>query len=145
MPADIRLEMEMLLGEVSGLDVLSSSGPPLPLSCPECGGLLWGIVDGRVQRFRCHTGHSYGVDSLLAAQRGQIEQALWAAIKGLEQRSQVLSNLASDQSLRRRPATAGNFELESRRLRAHAQTLRDVLLASIGNGRREEPVGPSQE
>jgi two-component system chemotaxis response regulator CheB len=134
-PRDITLEHEMLLGETSGLSVLSSAGAPLPLSCPECGGPLWGIRDGRLQRFRCHTGHTYGLDSLLSDQGQQIERALWAAIKALEQRAQLLSDLARDRTTERRPLLASNFEQEAARLRLHVQTLRDVLVASFGDTR----------
>jgi two-component system chemotaxis response regulator CheB len=134
-PADVKLEMDMLLGDVAGLDVLPKMSAPLPMTCPECGGPLWGISEGRFQRFRCHTGHTYGVDSLLSAQGIQIEQALWAAIKGLEQRGQVLLNLAKEEGVRRRALTASNFEAEGARLRQHAQTLRDVLVASFRDTR----------
>jgi len=29
------------------------AGKPLPFSCPECGGVLWELQDGELQRFRC--------------------------------------------------------------------------------------------
>jgi two-component system chemotaxis response regulator CheB len=134
-PPDVALEMDMLLGEVAGLDVLPKMAAPLALTCPECGGPLWGIAEGRLQRFRCHTGHTFGLDSLLSAQGHQIEQALWAAIKGLEQRSQMMRNLAREEGVRRRGLTAGNFEAEGARLRQHAQTLRDVMVASFRDTR----------
>jgi two-component system, chemotaxis family, protein-glutamate methylesterase/glutaminase len=139
-PADVTLELEMLLGEVAAIEALSSRGAPVPVSCPECGGPLWSLRDGRLQRYRCHTGHTYGVEGLLSAQNLQIEQALWAAIKGLDQRSQVLLNLSRDESMRRRPAAAKNFETEAAQIRAHAQTLRDVLVASFREPRRDEVI-----
>jgi two-component system chemotaxis response regulator CheB len=135
-PSDVQVELEMLLGETPGLEVMSKEAAPLPLSCPECGGPLWGIRDGRLQRFRCHTGHTYGVDSLFSAQGQQIESALWAAIKGLEQRVRMLNDLAEDQASRQRRVSANNFEEEASRLRAHVQTLRDVLVASYRDTRR---------
>jgi two-component system, chemotaxis family, protein-glutamate methylesterase/glutaminase len=153
-PPDVKLELEMLLGEVPAIDVLSQQGPPLPVSCPECGGPLWGLREGRLQRYRCHTGHTYGVDSLLSGQGRQIEQALWAAIKGLEQRAQVLLSLSRDEVLQRRVRAAQTFEAEAAQLRHHAQTLRDVLIASfrdmrvvVGGGASppEEPSRDSDE
>jgi two-component system, chemotaxis family, protein-glutamate methylesterase/glutaminase len=137
-PDDVKLEMDMLLGDVSALEVLSQQGPPLPLSCPECGGPLWSLRDGRLQRYRCHTGHVYGIDSLLSGQGNQIEQALWAAIKGLEQRSQMLANLSKDEVVRRRPTSGGLFEREAAQLRKHALTLREVLVASFRDTRSME-------
>jgi two-component system chemotaxis response regulator CheB len=133
---DVQLEHEMLLGEVSALEVMAKEGAPLPLSCPECGGPLWGIQDGRLQRFRCHTGHTFGIDSLLSEQGQQIERALWAAIKGLEQRARMLKGLAADQAFKRRRIAASGLEQEASRLREHVQTLRDVLVASYHDTHR---------
>jgi two-component system chemotaxis response regulator CheB len=130
-PPDVELEVQMLLGEVSGLDVLGEQGPPAPVSCPECGGPLWGVGEGASQRYRCHTGHAFGVASLLGAQGMQIEQALWAAIKGLEERAQVLQRLARDDSRTGRGSAAQRFGGEAARLRVHATTLRDVLLTNV--------------
>src|SRR5262249_9314432 len=121
-PREVQLEVQMLLDQVPGLEVLGESAPPLALSCPECGGPVWGIKDGRLQRFRCHTGHAFGVDSLLASQNRQIEQAMWAAIKGLEQRSKVLQNLAREETTRGRGAGARGFGEEAKRLVEHAHT-----------------------
>jgi two-component system chemotaxis response regulator CheB len=134
-PRDIQLEVDMLLGESFGLQALSERGPPLPLNCPECGGPLWGISDGRLKRFRCHTGHAYGMDSLLSAQETDIEQALWAAIKGLEQRSQVLLNLARDERAQGRVRALDRFTEEAGRLRQHSQTLREVLVGTSSKPR----------
>jgi two-component system, chemotaxis family, protein-glutamate methylesterase/glutaminase len=132
-PPDVRLELDMLLGNITAIEVLSKEGALVPTSCPECGGPLWGLQDGRLQRFRCHTGHAYGVDSLLSGQGRQIERALWAAIKGLEQRAQMLLNLSRDETVRRRPRAAQNLEVEAEQLRRHTETLRDVLTASLRN------------
>lgn len=129
-PEDIQLERRMMLGEVDSLEALSQRGPPVPMSCPECGGPLWALFDGRLARFRCHTGHAYTAESLLSAQAQQVEQALWAAIKGLEQRGQMLTNFAREEGSRFRATIKQRYEEEASQLRAHAQTLRDVLMAS---------------
>jgi two-component system, chemotaxis family, protein-glutamate methylesterase/glutaminase len=131
-PDDLQLEMRMLLGEVSGLTELSKVAPPAALSCPECGGPLWALMDGRLTRYRCHTGHVYSQESFLSAQSRQIERALWAAIKGLDQRSQMLEDLGRDERHRRYlPGSKSRFQSEAVQLREHAQVLRDVVAASF--------------
>lgn len=131
-PEDVWLELRMLRGEASGLEALADRGPPVPLTCPECSGPLWHFFDDRLDRYRCHTGHTFGNDSLLSAQGQQIEQALWAALKGLEQRSRMLADLAK----RRGPAgpALGEARLldESARLQQHAQILRNLLHRVVG-------------
>jgi len=34
-------------------------GPPSGLTCPDCGGALWQVPEGRVVRYQCHVGHQY--------------------------------------------------------------------------------------
>src|ERR1700749_2907719 len=41
-------------------------GEPSVYACPECHGTLLQLKEGGSMRFRCHTGHAYSVDSLLA-------------------------------------------------------------------------------
>ena len=64
-----------------GTDALKSgdlSMPPSRFTCPECGGALWELENGRLLRYRCHVGHGYTADSLMAAQAEKLEDALWA-------------------------------------------------------------------
>ena len=60
-------------------------GPPSPYTCPECGGTLWESQTGRLSTFNCHTGHGFTAESLLAAQNGALEEALWSALRALEE------------------------------------------------------------
>lgn len=36
------------------------------LTCPDCGGAVWENHEGDMIRFRCHTGHGYSAESMLA-------------------------------------------------------------------------------
>ena len=46
---------------------LERIGEPSSFACPECHGVLLQLKEGTRTRFRCHTGHAYSVNSLLAA------------------------------------------------------------------------------
>jgi two-component system chemotaxis response regulator CheB len=37
-------------------------------TCPECGGALWQVNEVGLIRFRCHVGHGYNGEILLAEQ-----------------------------------------------------------------------------
>ena len=65
-----------------------------PYTCPECHGTLLQLNTGGILRFRCHTGHAYSVDSLLAAVSGSIEETLWSAVRGIEERVLLLRHVA---------------------------------------------------
>src|SRR5205085_10784306 len=46
-------------------------------TCPECGGSLWQVDEEKMMRFRCHVGHLYHGETLLAEQGEILEAALW--------------------------------------------------------------------
>jgi len=63
-------------------------------TCPECDGVLLAIKEGGIERYRCHTGHAFSTDSLLAAITKGIEESLWSAIRQIEERVLLLRHLA---------------------------------------------------
>jgi two-component system chemotaxis response regulator CheB len=72
---------------------LQRIGEPSSFACPECHGVLLKLRDGRLLRFRCHTGHAYSVDSLLSAIGEGIEDTLWNAIRALEEAGMLLNTM----------------------------------------------------
>jgi two-component system, chemotaxis family, protein-glutamate methylesterase/glutaminase len=60
------------------------------LTCPDCGGALWEIEDGGIRRYRCHVGHLFSDESLSEVQADQLEHALWAAVRALEERAALM-------------------------------------------------------
>jgi two-component system chemotaxis response regulator CheB len=83
-------------------------GPPTALTCPDCGGAIWEIVEGEVVRYRCHVGHAYTADSMVGAQAAFVEAALWSAVRALEEKAQLSRRLAE------RSAQRGLHRLASR-------------------------------
>jgi len=49
---------------------------------------------GSLLRFRCHTGHAFTAQNLLAAQAEATEAALWATIRSYQERVMLLRQLA---------------------------------------------------
>jgi len=58
---------------------------PSPYACPECHGVLLQLKGEGPTRFRCHTGHAYSIESLMAEVDEKIDEALWNAIRALEE------------------------------------------------------------
>jgi two-component system, chemotaxis family, protein-glutamate methylesterase/glutaminase len=67
--------------------VEESEGTPSVFACPECHGVLWELKDGKMVRFRCRVGHSFGTESLRKELSTASESALWAAVRALEEKS----------------------------------------------------------
>ena len=70
-------------------------GPPSPLACPECHGVLREVTEGARIRFRCHTGHAYSTESLLAEIDAAIEVSLWNAIRATQEGTMLMERMLS--------------------------------------------------
>jgi two-component system chemotaxis response regulator CheB len=119
-------EVSMASKTDSSIEELDSLGKRVPLTCPECGGSLWEMENGG-PRFRCHTGHAYSLNSLAAEQAIQVEAALWAGLRRLEE-SERLSRHMEVFARSRGNDRSANYHAEMAKSSAsHAETLRALL------------------
>lgn len=112
-----------------GTDVLKSqriTGPPSTFTCPECGGSLWELQSGKVVRYRCHVGHGYTADTLMSAQAQTLEDALWSALRALEENAAMRRRMA--QRVRK-----GNLHTMAQQYdeQAHAAEIRAKIIRSV--------------
>ena len=106
----------------------SVEGPPSSFICPECGGGLWELKTGHLLHYRCHVGHAYTADALLAGQSGAVEEALWTALRTLEESAALRRRLAGDARLRKQDHLATSFEHRAEQMEDRAGVIREVLL-----------------
>lgn len=123
--------------ELLNLDPIAMSadmrpGQPSVYGCPECGGTLWEVEEGTLVRFRCRIGHTFSPDSLLAAQSDALEDALWAALRGLEEKVSLTRRLFERARDHARPHLAARFEEEMHLADRRAAVLRQLLLGGAG-------------
>jgi two-component system chemotaxis response regulator CheB len=104
-------------------------GPPTPLSCPDCGGALWELVSGDLVRYRCHVGHAYTADSLVAAQADTVETALWSALRALEEKAELSRRLAERIGNRGMERLAVRYRDAVRDSERGSDVIRQLLLA----------------
>jgi two-component system chemotaxis response regulator CheB len=121
------MEMEVEPAELNPNGAPIPPGEPSNLTCPECKGALWQIVDGDVVRFRCRVGHAYSVDSLVSEQARSIEAALWSAVRELEERADLSRRLAERFASRRSATLPRRYERQASEAQQHAAVLREVL------------------
>ncbi len=69
-------------------------GSPSIFTCPECHGALLQIRNGNLVRFRCHTGHAFSPQSLIAALTEATEDALWNVLRAFDESAMLLQHLA---------------------------------------------------
>ena len=125
-PKDIQLEAHIAERVVGDLASVNELGEQVPFNCPGCGGVLWKIKENSLLRFRCFTGHAYTAASLLAEQNNKIEETMWTALRMFEERRNLLTTLAKDQSGAAARSSAERADLSQ----VHIDRIRAILLAN---------------
>lgn len=98
-----------------------------PYACPECHGVLSAIRDGNIVRYRCHTGHAFSTDSLLASISENIEETLWGALRGLEESIILLNNLGDHFAHNNQSKLAALYFKKATEADNRAQLIRQVV------------------
>jgi two-component system, chemotaxis family, protein-glutamate methylesterase/glutaminase len=131
-PRDVLIEARIAETGYSDETLSAQTGSLSALSCPECGGPLWEGSAGDLPRYRCRVGHAYGERSLLSAQDEVMESAVWAAIRILDQRANVLANMAAKNREAQRTRLVAHHEKLAQEARQHAIALRALLVKAAG-------------
>jgi two-component system chemotaxis response regulator CheB len=108
---------------------MSTLGELSPFTCPSCRGSLWELRDGNVVRYRCHTGHAFSRETLLADQTVAIEEALYTALRAVEEKATALRRLGTRQSAAS-PVLGASFLDRASTLERTAEVLRDLVEAT---------------
>lgn len=126
-PKDIAIEVGIAESIMSNVPRENTLGDPAPLGCPECGGPLWEMQDSSVSRYRCHVGHGYTAQSLLAEQCDAIDKALWVALRTLEERAGMLRRLAQSRHKRNHSYMLTDYIDRAGEAEEHAASIRKLL------------------
>jgi two-component system chemotaxis response regulator CheB len=110
-------------------------------TCPDCGGVLFEERAEGLERFRCSVGHAYSIESLSEGQAEQLEHALWAAVRALEDRAVLLDRLAERGRRGGHHRAAGNFVRHAADARERAATIRVAISADAEDRAREAGGG----
>jgi two-component system chemotaxis response regulator CheB len=109
-------------------------GPtPSGFACPECRGALWELREGDRARYRCRVGHAYSEEAMVTAQGTAVEAALWTALEGLEERSELLQRIAK--RMQDQPRTHHRFTADARNAEDRAAIIRRILHGHDGAAR----------
>jgi two-component system chemotaxis response regulator CheB len=109
-------------------------GKVAELTCPVCQGVLTEAQPGVFEHFRCHVGHAFSLEALVREQGEEIERALWAAVRALEEGSALSDRLASYERGRQ---LGRSFAEKSATQRRNADVIREILLRGSMLGRRD--------
>lgn len=114
--------------------------------CPDCGGVLR-QVESSVLHYQCRVGHRFSGEALLAAQASGIEDALWTAVRAMEEGADVARRLARRSERNARPDWTDKYAARVTELMKSAGVLRDILAGANGASpsSSEEPSDPASE
>jgi two-component system, chemotaxis family, protein-glutamate methylesterase/glutaminase len=125
--AQSRIEIGIAAGE-NALDAgVLQLGSPSPFTCPECHGVLLALKDGEQRRYRCHTGHAFSADSLLAAVTAGSEDQLWSAQRSLEESQLLLTHLGDHFAAANQPTLAALYYQHANAATTQVELLRQAL------------------
>lgn len=126
-PEDLSLETRLISGSETRIPAKSLPGTLSTLACPDCGGPLREMDDAAVRRYRCHVGHAFTAENLLADQDGAVEKALYIAMRTLKERADLLRRLARDERNDGRTRMASAFEDRADESQDHADRIQELL------------------
>ena len=136
MPERVREDMA---GQASG----DRQGQLTVFTCPECGGAMWQVDEETLTRFRCHVGHAYYGEKLLAEQGEVLEAALWTAVRTFKERTILATQLAAQARERGDTWAAARFEEEAMVADRYGRLIQENLLrAPPGDGGQSPSLKP---
>jgi two-component system, chemotaxis family, protein-glutamate methylesterase/glutaminase len=121
-------EDEIVARDKAILEQGGRPGTASTFTCPDCGGVLWELQDSNVIRYRCHTGHAYSLESLVAEQADDLERALWSATRALEEKAALARRMGAQARQHHRHRSAAQFLERAEEAAQHADLVRQVIL-----------------
>ncbi len=133
-PSNIEFEIEIAQLNLKAVENESDRpGKPSTFACPDCGGILWELEERNLLRFRCRTGHAYSAETLLATQSDAIEDALWIALRALEEKASLSHRMASRMEARNQTLAAQRLKEEAHSALKRSAIIREMLLKDDTN------------
>jgi two-component system chemotaxis response regulator CheB len=113
------------------------SAKPSTFSCPSCQGVLFELNGEPAPRYRCRVGHAWSPGSLAAEQALTVEEALWVALRALEESAAMNRRLAEGAEQRERHRAAALYRAAYDKGKAEATRLRE-LIAEVTAGAEDK-------
>lgn len=128
MPEALAIETGIALGDHALRSGILHLGEPSLFTCPECHGVLIQIEEGGIVRFRCHTGHAYSQQTLLAEVDEAIELTLWSTIRTIDEKALLLHQMAQQLSATQENDLAQQLIRKANEVEQRSQRIRELVL-----------------
>jgi two-component system chemotaxis response regulator CheB len=122
------LETEVEFAEMHGhMAEMDTLGKVSSYTCPTCRGALWELTSEDMLRYRCHTGHAFSPESLVAEQSTAVEDALYSALRVVEEKAAVLRRLGDEMATPAAGSPLTHYRDRATDLDATAKVIRGLL------------------
>jgi two-component system, chemotaxis family, protein-glutamate methylesterase/glutaminase len=92
-PDKLRYEVEIAKTGRASIAGMDWFGGRSALTCPDCGGVMWHLKDGALSRHRCHIGHAYAEEQMVAGLDDNLKRAMATALRELNERVALVGKL----------------------------------------------------
>lgn len=130
-PPDVIIESQIAQRVVVDYEHIKQLGEKSIYACPDCGGGMWFIENGsKVNRYRCHIGHSYTEKDLVVKQGEKIESTLWIALRIMEERRNLLKKMEEDSARKGLTKVAAIHRNKKDEIQIHVDNVKEILFAT---------------
>jgi two-component system chemotaxis response regulator CheB len=126
-PLDTRLEAAIAAQELADMRIDDMLGTPSRFTCPECHGALWETEDGDMLRYRCHVGHAFSADTMLASQTDETDRLLGTLLRSHQERAALARRMAERHRAEGRDALADRLARRAGEYDEDAQLVRSLM------------------
>jgi two-component system chemotaxis response regulator CheB len=131
-PKEVEIEVN-IAKELKALDAgVLQLGEPSNYTCPECHGVLLQMKEGTRFRFRCHTGHGFSMESLLADITEKMDDALWNSIRAFEEGELFMRHMAEHLGNGENSQSAESFLKHAEEAKRQANLMRQAAVDGQG-------------
>jgi two-component system chemotaxis response regulator CheB len=123
----LEIESKFVEMETMSMEDMDAIGSHAGVSCPECHGPIWKIKDGTLQRYRCHVGHAYSAQTMVAGQIEAQETHLWQALRLMKERVSLIWEMRAHAQNDHREMDAEACELKVRQLEKNISLIQEMV------------------
>jgi two-component system chemotaxis response regulator CheB len=126
-PDKLRYEVEIAKSGRASITGMDWFGGRSALTCPDCGGVMWHLKDGALYRYRCHIGHAYAEEEMVAGLDDNLKRAMATALRALNERVALVGKLRDQANEVGQPELAKSWTTRAQEFEREADVISEAI------------------